>query len=219
MTRPDARILSFLDNAGATTHLPLDGDMLPAEWVDAARIVDLCEDRAHFFRLLAATLQAGRDAVLPPDNRPATLKNLTADGQILVGEDDDLARWPTARPVGEQPAGRPGDIVLYTSGSTGSPQAHRKSLANMLRAADGVKQRLTSLLDLDDAQVIATVPAQHMFGLEMTIMLPLAAGWSVHRGKPLMPADVHAALDAAAGPRVLVSTPMHLRALLRADMR
>ncbi|HEY0231618.1 MAG TPA: AMP-binding protein, partial [Dokdonella sp.] len=65
------------------------------------------------------------------------------------------------------------------------------------------------------AHVVATVPPQHMYGIELSILLPLLGPFAVHSGRPLFPADVAAALDEVPEPRVLVTTPVHLRALLR----
>jgi acyl-coenzyme A synthetase/AMP-(fatty) acid ligase len=66
--------------------------------------------------------------------------------------------------------------------------------------------------------VIGTVPAHHMYGIELTVLLPLFAGMSVHAERPLFPADVAAALAQPARPRLLVSTPLHLRALAESGL-
>jgi len=62
---------------------------------------------------------------------------------------------------------------------------------------------------------VATVPPQHMYGLEMSVLLPLLGPFAVHGGKPFFPADVAAALAEVPEPRLLVTTPVHLKALLR----
>jgi len=65
--------------------------------------------------------------------------------------------------------------------------------------------------------ILGTVPAQHMYGLESTVLLPLLSGGALCAERPFFPADIAAALAALPQPRVLVSTPVHLRALLAAD--
>lgn len=55
-----------------------------------------------------------------------------------------------------------------------------------------------------------------MYGLETSVLLPLLGDASVHCGRPFFPADIACALDSVPAPRVLVSTPVHLRALVRA---
>jgi acyl-coenzyme A synthetase/AMP-(fatty) acid ligase len=53
-----------------------------------------------------------------------------------------------------------------------------------------------------------------MYGMELTVLLPLIGGMAVHSSRPLFPADIAAALSEVPEPRVLVSTPVHLRALV-----
>ena len=62
--------------------------------------------------------------------------------------------------------------------------------------------------------IVGTVPSQHMYGMELTVLLPLLAGWRLHGARPLLPQDVAGALAQAPAPRVLVSTPAHLRAIV-----
>src|SRR4029450_11457983 len=65
--------------------------------------------------------------------------------------------------------------------------------------------------------IVATVPPQHMYGMELSILLPLIGGRAVHAGRPLFPADIALALGELPAPRVLVSTPLHLRALVESS--
>jgi acyl-coenzyme A synthetase/AMP-(fatty) acid ligase len=46
------------------------------------------------------------------------------------------------------------------------------------------------------------------------VLLPLLAGMAVHAGRPLFPQDVAVALAEVPEPRVLVTTPVHLRTVL-----
>src|SRR3546814_16764932 len=64
------------------------------------------------------------------------------------------------------------------------------------------------------AQSVATVPPQHMYGLETTGLMALAADCVVHGGRPFVPQDVTDALATMPAPRVLVTAPVHLRALV-----
>jgi len=58
------------------------------------------------------------------------------------------------------------------------------------------------------------VPPQHMYGTETSVLLPLLAGMAVHSARPLFATDVAVALSEVPEPRVLVTTPVHLRTLL-----
>jgi acyl-coenzyme A synthetase/AMP-(fatty) acid ligase len=62
--------------------------------------------------------------------------------------------------------------------------------------------------------LLATVPPQHTYGMEFSVLLPLSGGMAVHSGRPLFPADIALALEELPAPRVLVSTPVHLRTLV-----
>jgi acyl-coenzyme A synthetase/AMP-(fatty) acid ligase len=53
-----------------------------------------------------------------------------------------------------------------------------------------------------------------MYGLESTVLMPLQCGAALHAGHPFYPADICAALNALPRPRMLVTTPFHLRTLL-----
>jgi len=50
--------------------------------------------------------------------------------------------------------------------------------------------------------------------LESTVLLAMQGGLVLHAGRPFYPADIRAELAALARPRGLVTTPVHLRALL-----
>jgi acyl-coenzyme A synthetase/AMP-(fatty) acid ligase len=55
-----------------------------------------------------------------------------------------------------------------------------------------------------------------MYGLEFSVLLPLFGRASVHAGRPFFAADIARALHEVPEPRVLVTTPVHLRALIEA---
>jgi len=67
---------------------------------------------------------------------------------------------------------------------------------------------------LGGATLIGTVPHQHSYGLESTILLGLQHGLSVDAGGPLYPSDICAEIKATPRPCILVTTPVHLRALV-----
>lgn len=65
---------------------------------------------------------------------------------------------------------------------------------------------------------MATVPSQHMYGFEFAMLVPWLAGISVHGGRPFFPLDIRDSLKSVPGPRVLLTTPLHLRACLMAGL-
>ncbi|HXS27704.1 MAG TPA: AMP-binding protein [Steroidobacteraceae bacterium] len=111
--------------------------------------------------------------------------------------------------------------IAFTSGSTGAPKAHvkrwRTLLGSTVHNAARIHECLAPAFGAQRPWIVATVPPQHMYGTETSILLPLAADMAVHAARPLFPADVAAALAEVPGPRVLIATPVHLRALVDSD--
>ena len=128
-----------------------------------------------------------------------------------------------AAPSGEVPL-IPADLEavrLLTSGSTGAPQPHGKRFGALVLNIAAEAERLAALCDwpsLQGLNVLATVPAQHSYGLESTVLLALLGGASFDASRPFYPADIAAALAQVPEPRALVTTPFHLKALLMAGV-
>ena len=74
------------------------------------------------------------------------------------------------------------------------------------------------MLDGRSHALVGTVPAQHMYGFESSLLLALLSGNAFCAERPFYPADVAATLDAMPRPRVLVTTPVHLRTLLASEI-
>jgi acyl-coenzyme A synthetase/AMP-(fatty) acid ligase len=109
--------------------------------------------------------------------------------------------------------------IGFTSGSTGRPQENPKTWGSF-RASTA--QNLAVLADLWPAgatpHVVATVPPQHMYGMELSVLLPLLGGAAMHAARPFFPGDIARTLHQALAPRLLVTTPVHLRALVESGV-
>lgn len=201
---------------------------LPAQ----GHAVDLCADRSHSLVAFAAAVLRGHPVLLGGGRAGAAQFLPTAarfpDAYVLADAPMPFCPLPVIRlddapPAGEAPpwpdipAGRIAAIA-FTSGSTGTPSAHPKPWDALVAAAQAAATRF-GLRKGDGplAAVAATVPAQHMYGFETTIMLPLQAQVAVEAKETFFPGDVLAALERLPGRRILVSTPLHLRALLSGD--
>jgi acyl-coenzyme A synthetase/AMP-(fatty) acid ligase len=103
--------------------------------------------------------------------------------------------------------------IAFTSGSSGFPQAHAKSWGSLVTGAKALGRQFDLSRD-SPRTVVGTVPAQHMYGLETTVMLPLQWGWSLHAGNSILPADIRADLERLESPAWLMTTPFHLNAYL-----
>jgi acyl-coenzyme A synthetase/AMP-(fatty) acid ligase len=189
--------------------------------------INLCEDRYCFLVAFCAVALRGQVTLLPPSRAPAVIDDelrrhadsyCLGDGALLP-EPPRYLRLPGSLPLQDGGALRVDDAALaaigFTSGSTGAPLPNPKTWRSF-RAS--TIQNLAALQDLwpadATAQLVATVPPQHMYGMEMSVLLPLLANVAVHAARPFFPEDVAQALRDAAGHRLLVTTPVHLRALV-----
>ena len=200
-----------------------DAAALAAVLPPGRHVLNLCRDRYHFLVGYAAALIARRLSLLPPGSGDAAIRDICRDfGELCcVADHDEVPAGVTVLPpVGHPPAAPPARpafpadqpaAVVFTSGSTGRPSPHVKSWGSLVRGALALGRHLGLEPSLAP-QIIGTVPPQHMFGLEATVMLPLQWRGAVEAGRPLLPSDVKAALEAAPAPRWLMTTPLQLRA-------
>jgi acyl-coenzyme A synthetase/AMP-(fatty) acid ligase len=114
-------------------------------------------------------------------------------------------------------------VRAFTSGSTGTPQGHikfwRSFAGSTAQNAMRIRECLAPMYGNARPWIVATVPPQHMYGLETSIILPLLSDMAVHAARPLFPADVAAALAEVPEPRVLVTTPVHMRAIAESGLQ
>lgn len=194
-------------------------------------VLNLCEDRLNFMLGFVATLIAGQANLLPPSRAAGAVREIFASypEACCLADHNELPSGLPAMIVPPWTAGRADTFevpciaadqlatIVFTSGSTGRPQAHPKSWRSLVTGARTLARRL-EIAAGTNWTMLGTVPPQHMYGLETTIMLPLQSGMAVHPGRPLLPADVRAALSEMPPTRWLATTPLHLRACLAEDM-
>jgi len=197
-------------------------DRLP----DAPHILNACGDRYCFAVGLGAALVHGQRTLLPANHAPATLERLAHHHPGLQALTDAHAPEMTLPSIDVtcdgDPKATPFDVpaipcdqiaaVLFTSGSTGEPVPTAKNWVSLVTS--GRSEAVALELDvLPRLAILGTVPLQHSYGLESTVLLPLQGGFAFDAGRPFFPADICAALAALPRPRMLVTTPVHLRAL------
>ncbi len=190
----------------------------------ASALINLCEDRYCFLAAYAAALIAGRTSLLPSSRvEQVVLEVERANPGSVRIDDAGVERALSKRGSFSVEATLPDEFIAmigYTSGSTGQPKpnAKRWKAIHGTNARNVAAMRATlGLASADPAWILATVPPQHMYGMELSVLVPLIGNMAVHAGRPLFPADIAAALEQLPMPRVLVSTPVHLRAILESD--
>lgn len=192
-------------------------------------IFNLCADRYHFLVTFCAAMLRRQTNLLPPNHAERTLAQLHAAHPDAYAVSDqpmnvaglEMLPYPALASNGvahgEIPAIAAEHIaaIAFTSGSTGQSMPHPKSWGSLATEAALTASRLELQAGL---HFLGTVPPQHMYGLGSTLMLPLHNGGVIHAGQPLFPADIRLALEALPAPRVLVTTPLHLRICLEQQL-
>lgn len=194
---------------------------------DKHYMLNLCTDRYRFAVGFAAALLRGQVSLLPPNYTPSFVERLEqrypdmyclADGEIdfkgvevmhypqWTDTEDAVCAIPTI-PAEQRAA------LVFTSGSTGEPVAHPKSWGSLCKGAVAEAASL-GIVQNSGMAVLGTVPAQHMYGLESSMLLAMQNGLALVAERPFYPADICAQLAVLPRPRCLITTPVHLRTLL-----
>ncbi|MGY0193442.1 AMP-binding protein [Leptothrix sp. BB-4] len=217
---------------------------LAARWQPRGPVLALTGDRYRFALTLGASLAHGQPGLLPPNHTPDMLARLTrlfpgasalADAPALdeariggMPAQDYAEVLDAAKPEpdhAEPPSiDLPPDAVIaqvLTSGSTGAPMPHPKVWDRLVLNIDAEARRVAEHLgrpDLRGVVLVGTVPPHHMYGFESTVLLALRGGASFAAERPFFPAEIAEVLAALPRPRVLVTTPFHLKNLLDAGI-
>ena len=219
-TEPISRRQYLADVHAMSALLPANGPML-----------NITADRYRFAVGLGAAMLRGHTNLLPPNHTPDIVARLHSLFPSTYCVADDTARqWrlPTivvpqihagVRGTEEVPLvhGNTLTAQVLTSGSTGDPMPHAKQWSLLVRNVEAGSRRLArhmNLPDLAGVTLVATVPAQHMYGFESTVLIALLGGAAFETERPFYPADIALALERAPRPRMLVTTPFHLKTLL-----
>jgi acyl-CoA synthetase (AMP-forming)/AMP-acid ligase II len=174
-------------------------------------------DAAEFAAALFGAWQARKTIYLPGDRLPRTCCALRTIVDGYLGEfapewkprmptsADRLAAAAELKPLDSNFAG----LVIYTSGSTGVAQAIPKKLSQMSAEIATLEAQFGDVIG--DADIVATVSHQHIYGLLFNVLWPLSAG----RAFAAINFGSLEGLTMALVQResVLVSTPAHLQRL------
>jgi acyl-coenzyme A synthetase/AMP-(fatty) acid ligase len=205
-------------------------DLLP----DHPSVLNLLSSRYEFLVAFAAAMLRGHVTLLPQSRAPQALHRIAGDNgdcYAVTDRGDPVEGLPSVTfPSRRSRSGRTIPsvavpniplqqpvAVAFTSGSTGQPIPNRKTWGALVSVGLATGSRF-GIKDGGCRSVVATVPHQHMFGLEASVMLPIQHGLAMHAGRPLFPEDLRTALAEANGRSVLVTTPLHLRACVMAEI-
>lgn len=228
IARPDSDCFAST-GAADVSIAALKGDIMATAdgLADARYLLNRCEDRYWFTVTFLAAAVRGQITLLPSQRGDDALdvlreqlpgaREITDQGQP---RDQQVGGTPGQQGTGSVPVVSESQIIAraYTSGSTGSPQAHDKPWGLFCQG----RQTHGEQLDLSDrpSGLIATVPSWHMYGLEWALLLPTAHPLTLYCGPTFFPGDVAKALAHFSNRNhqaTLISTPVHLQALLKAN--
>ena len=220
-----ARTRFLGDVARVAARLPTQGHVL-----------NVAADRYLFAVGFAAAIVRGQVSLLPPSTHRATV------AQLLARFPDAYCLAPTPQPDIDLPqvpidldhaatveADLPIPLIaldqivahVFTSGSTGVPTLHAKRWGSLVTNVRAEAARLGcngaaggAGLATAAFSIVATVPPQHMYGFESSLLMAWQSGSALVAERPFYPADIAATLELLPAPRMLVTTPFHLRALI-----
>jgi acyl-coenzyme A synthetase/AMP-(fatty) acid ligase len=198
---------------------------------ERAAVLNLLASRYEFLLGFFAAILRRQVTLLPQSRAPETLRVITRDYDksycltnpqqpvegiecVVLSPQAPITPWPEKVP--QIPLSQV-VAIAFTSGSTGKPTPNRKTWGALISVAQATAARF-GVKAGECRGVVATVPHQHMFGLEASVMLPIQQGLVMHAGRPLFPEDIRAALEEIPGKALLVTTPLHLRACVRAPV-
>jgi acyl-coenzyme A synthetase/AMP-(fatty) acid ligase len=192
-------------------------------------VINLCQDRHTFSLAFAASILANTTTLLPANRLPDTIDVLVNryPGSLIISDQPIEGLYHRLLDPGQalDQAGQADRIpvidesllaaVVFTSGSTGPSSAVRKPWrtlhdSSLINAAEYGPCELTYL--------VATVPPQHMWGLETSVLLPWFGPAVIASAQPFYAADIIALLERLQRPRTLISTPVHLRNLAESGL-
>jgi len=173
------------------------------------------EDSLEFSAALFGAWHAGKTIYLPSDILPATCASLRTAVDGFLGEfpADCAPLMPTADASGSSAftslARDFVGLVVYTSGSTGAPQAIPKKLSQLIDEVASLERLFGR--ETGKAEIVATVSHQHIYGLLFKVLWPLSCRRSIHARSLNYPEELTQVTTTR--DCVLVASPAHLKRL------
>jgi len=171
------------------------------------RIAVHLDDAADLAIALFGAWRAGVSVLLPADLQPQTRQRWNTQVDLWLTNNLELeALYATPLAAAELDLDRC-QLSLCTSGSSGEPKRIDKSLRQMANEVEALEQLWGS--GLGDTCLIASVAAQHIYGLLFRVLWPLCAGRCFIRQQLAFPEDMqrasrqHASFAWVASPALL----------------
>ena len=198
--------------------------------------INLCNNRYLFAVAFAASLLLKQKILMPPSSSPSTINQLTKKHTLslcicdyktdelqtkIIDIRDDISKFEKSiikephNILDEQIA-----AIVFTSGSTGKPKKIYKRWGALIGTVKALQTRFAPQLTNTSQKkcIVSTVPSQHMYGFEMTILIGFLGGTYIHSEKPFYPMDIKKCIEEVNAPVILVTTPVHLKVLIETEL-
>ncbi len=171
------------------------------------------EESYPFTVMLFALLHAGKKVGIAANNKQLTAEKLIEQGHLLLGDwqgkafilDEGIGEAATLSSLDLNTT----QLTIFTSGSSGQPKAITKALWQFQREIEVLEAQWGD--KLGQAQALATVSHQHIYGLLFKVLWPLASGRCFHSAMYLSPEPLlNAMLDT---PSYWIASPAQLKRL------
>jgi len=192
--------------------------------------INLCVNRYHFMVVFAAVIVKGQTNLLPQNQVSENLFTIVADYKDSYCINEELIEGLEIEQLDINVIYKKKNSFLksadkiktpviaatfiaaiaFTSGSTGKPKANTKTWGTLVVGAQMAAKRFC--LDANPSYIVSTVPSQHMYGLETSILYSLQNRCPIYDGRPFYPEDIRCAVKSAPQAVILITTPVHLRA-------
>jgi acyl-coenzyme A synthetase/AMP-(fatty) acid ligase len=183
--------------------------------------INLCENRYHFLVAFAACVSLEKISLFPNAKVPKEIDRIAKSypDSCLINDEDiaglcvDLINVRKNLVKNFNINSQQTVAILFTSGTTGKAKKNPKTWGQLNESSIRVRQRFWPD-GVSGKCIIATVPPQHMFGFETSIVYPLTLGVAVHDGHPFYPLDIQQAISESTDSKILITTPLHLKACI-----
>ncbi|WNV04926.1 AMP-binding protein [Candidatus Methylospira mobilis] len=206
-----------------------DARQVAAMLAPGRHMLNLCTNRYHFMVGFVAALLQNKISILQPTCTAETsrrLLNYAPDLFCLTDRTDKtpdlpIVDFPSLNASGMQTEEIPAVesqrhvATIFTSGSAGTPVPHHKNWGSLVR---NIRAEALRLALKEQTVIVSTVPPQHMYGFESTVLLAMLGGFALCAEQAFYPADIRTAIERLPCPRLLVSTPFHLRTLMKSGV-
>jgi acyl-CoA synthetase (AMP-forming)/AMP-acid ligase II/3-hydroxymyristoyl/3-hydroxydecanoyl-(acyl carrier protein) dehydratase len=171
------------------------------------------EDAYPFAVLLFALFHAGKEVWIAGNNHAGTAEQLTQYQCQLIGDWDGRELFDYHLNSADHVVLSPLNLhdtrlVIFTSGSTGQAKPIEKHLIQLERECATLEKQWGK--QLGNAEVLATVSHQHIYGLLFRVLWPLSAGRCFHSQIAMNPEML---VNAIHKPACWIASPAQLKRL------